>query len=143
MLSVTDKKQEMPIWNDHLGISMADDPQVADQKRVLIDPDPNSPWCKDDLSPEQRQLLEQTHVEVLSWSGRALNCVETVGCRSLADIQKVSDRQNEHRDISYHHPPYSPIGRWRRLLVFATKVKRKSLRTRTVFVLNQWEMAWA
>jgi hypothetical protein len=50
---------------------------------------------------------------------------------------------NEYRDISYHHPPYSPIGRWRRLLVFATQVKRKSLRTRTFFILNRWETAYA
>jgi hypothetical protein len=50
---------------------------------------------------------------------------------------------NEHRDISYHHPPYSPIRRWRRLLVFATQVKRKSLRTRTFFILSQCETVTA
>ena len=33
---------------------------------------------------------------------------------------------NEHRDNSYHRSPYSPIWRWRRLLVFATEVNQKA-----------------
>jgi hypothetical protein len=49
--------------------------------------------------------------------------------------------RNEHRNISYYCRPSSPIWRWRRLLVFATQVKRKSFRTRTFFILNQWETA--
>src|ERR1700737_1559460 len=35
---------------------------------------------------------------------------------------------NEHRDSNYHHHSHRAAWRWRRLLVFKTQVKRKSLR---------------
>jgi hypothetical protein len=47
---------------------------------------------------------------------------------------------NEHRYNSYYRSPYSPIWRWRRLLVFATEVNRKAPETQTVFIphLSEW-----
>jgi hypothetical protein len=42
-------------------------------------------------------------------------------------LNRARPVNNEHQDNSYHCSPYTPIWRWRRLLVFATQVKRKSL----------------